>query len=108
MAKLRTSRDVGAMIKGIRRAVGMSQEQLGQLIGASQRWVSQLENGKETVELGKVLRAIHALKIRLDAQTEREQERKTGPRAPSFDDGVDIGEIVDELADPLPNMGPKQ
>jgi transcriptional regulator with XRE-family HTH domain len=65
--KLARPEDIGALVRDRRRALGMSQAELGARIGARQAWVSELERGKATLQLGKVLKALRTLEVTLGA-----------------------------------------
>lgn len=53
--------DLGAAIRRRRRQLGITQDGLAASIGVSRRVIGQLENGKETVHVGIVLRAARAV-----------------------------------------------
>lgn len=53
--------ELGAAIRRRRRQLGITQEGLATSIGVSRRVIGQLENGKETVHVGIVLRAARAV-----------------------------------------------
>ena len=57
--------EVGKIIAAARRHHKLTQAELAQAIGATQTWVSEIENGKETAQIGKVLRALSHLGVRL-------------------------------------------
>lgn len=59
--------DIGKILTAARRHHGLTQAALGQAIGASQKWVSQVEMGKETAQIGKVLKALSHLGVRLQS-----------------------------------------
>lgn len=61
MKKQVTAADVGARIREIRKAQGVSQETLAGLAGTGQRYISELERGKETARLGEMLKVLNAL-----------------------------------------------
>ncbi len=65
--RLHTARDLGALVRDRRRARGWDQQKLADKIGSSRLWVSEMENGKPTVQLDLVLRTLDALEIRLRA-----------------------------------------
>lgn len=76
MAKQRRSRvplreradergELAAVVLGRREQLGLRQEELADLAGCSPRFVHELENGKETVHLGKVLSVLAALGLHL-------------------------------------------
>ncbi len=63
--QLRTVRDIGAVLRERRRALGLSQGELAERIGVSRLWVSEIERGKPRAELALVLRALDAVGVRL-------------------------------------------
>ncbi len=56
---------IGAAIRHKRRAIGMRQSELAALSGVGPRFLSELENGKTTAELGKALRVLQRLGLDL-------------------------------------------
>jgi y4mF family transcriptional regulator len=56
-----TAADIGRVIRHKRREVGAQQETAAGLAGVGTKFLSQLENGKETAELGKVLQVLKAM-----------------------------------------------
>jgi HTH-type transcriptional regulator / antitoxin HipB len=67
---VRTPKDVGALIKSRRKAIGLGQAEVAMLIGASRLWVSEIENGKPGASLGLVLRTLSALGLELSTEDE--------------------------------------
>ena len=61
MTKLRDISAIGAKIRSIRRAQGVSQETLAGLAGTGQRYISELERGKETARIREMLKVLDAL-----------------------------------------------
>ena len=59
--KLRTTAEIGARIREIRKSQGISQEMLSGLAGTGQRYISELERGKETIRVREMLRVLDAL-----------------------------------------------
>jgi y4mF family transcriptional regulator len=59
--KIRTVEDVGAAIRAKRQAIGIRQEELAGLAGVGPRFLSEIENGKASAEIGKVLQVLHRL-----------------------------------------------
>lgn len=53
--------DLGIAIRERRRQLGITQDELAASIGVSRRVIGQLENGKESVYVGIVLRAARAV-----------------------------------------------
>lgn len=52
---------LGRSIRAQRKAQGATQAELASLCGVGVRFISELENGKPTVELGKVLQVLRCL-----------------------------------------------
>jgi y4mF family transcriptional regulator len=52
---------LGGEVRARRRALGLRQEELAELSGTSVRFVRELEHGKATVRLDKVLAVLDAL-----------------------------------------------
>lgn len=65
--RIKTVETIGELVRDQRKQRGWSQSQLAETVGVSRLWISQFENGKETVELGLVLKALRALDLTLDA-----------------------------------------
>ena len=47
--RLRSPADVGRAVRHARRELGMSQVELAERLGVSQRWLSELETGKPKI-----------------------------------------------------------
>lgn len=62
---IQTTSALGSAIRAARKRAGLSQEQLAQNAGVSRSWLSRLEGGKRTAEIGRILSVLHALKIGL-------------------------------------------
>ena len=61
MDKLRDISAIGAKIRSIRKAQGISQETLAGLAGTGQRYISELERGKKTARIREMLKVLEAL-----------------------------------------------
>ncbi len=61
MSNLNKTEDIGTIVKNERKVQGLTQEDLAGLSGTGRRFISELEGGKPTVQLGKVLLVIGAL-----------------------------------------------
>ena len=59
--KVYSSAEVGAAIRDKRKSQGYTQEQLAEYCGCGPRFISDLENGKETAQLGKTLMVLMML-----------------------------------------------
>ena len=85
---MRTSRDFGAAIRQARRAHDWSQAQLAARAGVGRPWLSELETGKRTAELGRALAVLDALDLGLTFTSLTDVE---GP-------GVDLDELIDRAS----------
>lgn len=56
---------MGIALRAARKRLGMSQADAALAAGVGVRFLSDLENGKETVHLGKVLRVVEGLGLTL-------------------------------------------
>lgn len=52
---------LGAALRAMRDDQGLTQAEAADLAGVSRKWVSEVEQGKPTAEMGKVLQVVHAL-----------------------------------------------
>lgn len=68
MTQLRSVGDLGAVIRAERRRQGITQAQLADVCGVGVTFLSQLENGKRTAEVGKALDVLTMLGIDLFAE----------------------------------------
>lgn len=57
------AQDFGKAIRTARKEAGLSQMQLAARCGLSQRFVSEVERGKQTAELGKALKLLENLAV---------------------------------------------
>ncbi len=72
-----TSQQIGRTIRDTRKKLGVTQKDLALTSGTGLRFVVDLEKGKETCEIGKALRVLQTLGIKLTltlpATTKRRQ-----------------------------------
>jgi y4mF family transcriptional regulator len=68
--RLGSVHDLGLYVRDRRRAAGLSQTDLATRAAVSRRWLSDLEAGKPTVEVGLVLKVFSALGLFLEAGPE--------------------------------------
>jgi HTH-type transcriptional regulator/antitoxin HipB len=62
---LTTMKEIGIFIKKTRKEQGLNQEELAGLSGTGRRFISDLENGKNNIQVGKLLLVISALGLSL-------------------------------------------
>lgn len=63
MRPIQTTRAFGAAVRGARKDRGMSQAELAAKANVGRPWLSELETGKRTVELGRALSVLAALDL---------------------------------------------
>ncbi len=83
--------EVGKIVAAARRFRRLTQSELARAIGATQTWVSEVERGKETAQIGKVLRALGFLGVRLRTGVAPWNGRKPAGRGPPH---VSLSEII--------------
>ena len=64
--KIENTKDFGDFIRGTRKGINMTQGQLAAVSGVGVRFISELENGKKTVQLDKALRVAYVLGIKIE------------------------------------------
>lgn len=69
-AKLRAPADFGLAIQQARLARGLSQQELGEMLGLPQSTVSEMESGKSTIFLRRLLSLARATGVELTAEWE--------------------------------------
>lgn len=63
--KVTTAKELGGLVRRKRKEVGALQESAAAMSGVGTKFLSQVENGKETAELGKVLQVLKSLGLEL-------------------------------------------
>lgn len=66
---VKTSEDLGKLIRKKRKDQGLTQSQVAEHCGLNLRFISEVERGKPTAEIGKVLFLLDVLGIDLIADT---------------------------------------
>ena len=57
-------KELGALVARVRKSQGISQLELSQAADVGRRFVVELEDGKETIQAGKMLKVMSVLGIR--------------------------------------------
>lgn len=70
--KIKSSNDFGSIVKNRRKELGYTQAYLAEYTGLSASFISNLENGKETAEIGKALFLCNLLGIDLEMKNRGE------------------------------------
>lgn len=64
-----TCEELGTLVRRRRKELGLNQSELALASGTGRRFISDLENGKESCELGKALRVLQGLGIEIVSQS---------------------------------------
>ena len=64
--QIQNTTDIGQTIQTYRKKQGLTQEDLALLANVGRRFVIELEQGKQTAQIGKILQVLHALGIGLN------------------------------------------
>ena len=64
--RIGNARDLGLYLRDQRRAGGLSQQDLASRARVSRRWLSDLESGKPTAEVGLIFKVVAALGLYMD------------------------------------------
>lgn len=79
--KVTDSKSLGNAVREARRALGVTQDQLALTSGTNRRFIIELEQGKPTAQIGKVLQVLRTLGCSLDLTmppTSRDKDRAHG------------------------------
>ncbi len=83
--RLRTPKDLGALIRQRRHDLGLSQLQVAERVGVSRQWVVDVERGKPRAEVGLVLRTLDLLDVRLRVEEGSPPKPAKSPRPAAAD-----------------------
>jgi len=72
--KVRSIRDLAAVVRGRRKDLGLSQAELAARAGVSRKWIYQFEAGKPTAELRLILCVLDALGLVLDVIYDEQED----------------------------------
>ena len=64
-----TTKDIGLLVKATRKSLKITQKDLAMTCGTGLRFIIDLEKGKSTCQIGKVLTALQTLGIKINATT---------------------------------------
>lgn len=71
---IRTCESMGKTIRNLRRSQGLTQTQLAGVSNTGVRFISDLENGKETCHMGKILHVLDTLGVEIVIQSPYDKE----------------------------------
>jgi len=63
--RMKTTKDIGEAVRRKRKEQGILQEKAAGLSGVGTKFLSQLENGKETAEIGKIMQVLGTLGLEI-------------------------------------------
>lgn len=86
MHPIRTPKAFGSAVRRERTNQGLTQAELAKLAGVGRPWLSELESGKRTAELGRALTVLSALGIAVNFAPTPDATSRT----------VDLGQIIGE------------
>jgi len=66
---MKTVKEIGKEVRQARKQLGVTQRDLAMTAGTGLRFVVELEQGKETLQIGKVLDVLQALGLRLEMRS---------------------------------------
>ena len=98
----RNTAEIGKIIRAARLRRKLSQAELAHLLGTTQAWISEVEKGKDTAQIGLVLRVLTQLNVRLRAD-EPLQDMKPAKRPK--EKHVDLDRIIEQLSRPARSSG---
>jgi len=68
---IQSTEQIGALVHTVRKQLGVTQRDLALTAGTGLRFIIELEKGKSTCEIGKVVKVLQVLGIQLDLSTRR-------------------------------------
>ncbi len=66
--RVRNTQVAGQLIREERKRQGLTQALLAERVGVGRQWIHQIERGKDTAEVGLVLKTLHALGLRVSVE----------------------------------------
>lgn len=75
---LKTAADFGSLIRSRRKARGLGQAELAEMVGVSRRWLNQVEAGKPGASLSLVLNTLNALNVQIEVRADEEVSAAKG------------------------------
>ena len=93
--QIRTPKDIGLLIREARRRKSMTGAQLARQLGVSHSWLSEIENGKSTAEIGKVLQVMQFLELAIDVTSPGHAPSALGVKGERDEPYPDLDDIID-------------
>lgn len=92
---IRTSSDLGALIRDRRTRMGLDQASLAQRAGVSRKWLVEVEQGKPRAAVGLILRTLRVLDVSLEVLEVKSRARTRSSRRAVPE--VDINQHLERL-----------
>ncbi len=73
---IQSTENIGLIIRKVRKEIGVTQSDLALSAGTGLRFIIELEKGKPTCQIGKVLQVLHVLGIQLNLSHENIEDAK--------------------------------
>ncbi|MGP3958813.1 helix-turn-helix domain-containing protein [Nonomuraea sp. 3N208] len=86
---MRTPMELGALVRERRRALGRTQQAVADEVGVSRQWIVRLEGGRNTLELGLVMRTLGVLGLTMEINDRAVPRRAMPPGHP-----IDLDEVL--------------
>ena len=77
---METANGIRLAVRGKRRVLGLSQEQVAKRAGVSRKWLSEFEQGKLKVEFGLVLRLLESLDLQFYVESKNSTHSQNANR----------------------------
>ena len=90
--RIRTTTDLGLVIRDRRRKLGLDQRVLADRVGVSRQWIVEIEKGKPRAEVGLLLRTLETLG--LDLMVDARDTSTLESTVPVVD--IDIDAVIDQ------------
>jgi y4mF family transcriptional regulator len=90
----RTTSEIGKVIRAARKRRKLSQAELARLLGTTQAWISEIEQGKDTAQIGLVLRVLSQLGVKLRTDDVPCKAKHAAEK------GTDLSRIITSLSQP--------
>jgi HTH-type transcriptional regulator / antitoxin HipB len=92
--KIRTPKDIGALIKDRRIKLGLDQLSLAKQAGTSRKWIVEIEKGKPRAAIGLVLHTLQALGVSLEVNDHKPVSHHSRRLVPF----IDINQHLERLS----------
>ena len=66
MTKITDAKSLGYAVRAVRKALGITQDQLALTSGTNRRFIVEVESGKATAQIGKALTVLQSLGMSLE------------------------------------------